>query len=191
MKHLILLSCFIFLCSLRLFGQDSLKLKTNPIIFADFEFTPLVVGQNNLQLNGSLNCQVKRSLFTLRFLGLGNYDEVINTQYTPEIKNTLYEVGLLYGLRFIHEYHSLSFSAGLSSNHWIHNVIYQGQYQQTDSWYAGLPFEADYIWFKTKTRKNKPTGYGGSIGLKLSGTVSEHSFVSFGVVFGFGFLRHS
>jgi hypothetical protein len=187
MKYLILLSGFIFLCLFRAFGQDSLK--TNPIIFADFEFTPLVAGQNNLQLNGSLNYQVKKSLFTLRFLGLGNYDEVANSQYVPEVKNTLYEMGLLYGLRFINGGHSISFSGGLSFNHWIHNVTYEGKLQRTDSRYAGLPFEADYVWFKAKKRKISSTGYGGSIGLKLSGNVSEHSFVSFGVVFGLGFFR--
>jgi hypothetical protein len=196
MKQLILLPCFILLFSLSVFGQDSLE--TNPIIYADFEIAPLVAGLNNIQVSTSLNYQVKNNLFTVRLLGLGNFDEVYYNPDYPNIRNTLYEPGLLYGKRYISRGHSLSFSAGIAAVHWVHTVIYKGQYTSTDNWYAGLPFEVNYIWFRAKKRRSriygifpygKPTGFGPGIGLKLSGDVSEHSFASFGVVFGLGWYR--
>ena len=196
MKRFILFLLLIFLFSLNVFSQESLK--TNSIIYVDFELTPTVIGLNNMQINSSLNYQVKNSLFTFRLLGLGNFDESFNTEIVPDIRNTLYETGFLYGSRYISGRHSFSFSAGIAADHWVHNVTFQGQYQRTESWYPGLPFEVNYIWFRAKKRKSriygiipygKPTGFGGSIGFKVSGTMSAHSFMSFGVVFGLGWHR--
>jgi hypothetical protein len=197
MKYTITLASLLLLASFSLFAQDSLK--TNPIIYADFELTPLVAGQDNIQVNFSVNYQLKNSLLTFRFLGLGNFDERFNTAVVPAIENNLFDPGLLYGYRAIRGGHSFSVSGGLSLDHWVHNVTFQDQHTRTDSWYMGVPFELNYIWFRAKKRRTriyglipvgKPGGYGASIGFKVAGDVSQRSFISFGVVFGMGYYKH-
>lgn len=196
MKYPVTLTAFILLCSFSLLAQDSLK--TNRIIFTDFDFSPFVSDQNYVQASASLNYQVKNGLFTLRFLGLGPFGVRFNTDFVPAIKNTLYEQGLLYGFRTISGGHSFSASGGLSYDHWVHNVTFRDQDTRTDSWYVGLPFEVNYTWFRAKKRRTriygifpvgKPTGLGASIGFKLAGEVSQHGFISFGFVFGMGYYK--
>jgi hypothetical protein len=197
MKCCVFFFVFVFLSSPLLFGQDSLK--TNPIIYGDFGITPVVLGQNNIQINSSINYQIKSSLFTARITGLGNFDEMVYTLLVPETRHNLFEPALLYGLRNITRGHSFSISAGISADNWITTFTYKDQYHRASAWYPGLPFEVNYIWFRAKKRKTrlydifpvgKPTGFGGSIGFKLSGAVSQHSYASFGITFGLGYHRH-
>jgi hypothetical protein len=186
--------------ALRGFGQDSLK-KTNPVIYFGTSFS-LPLTQSGVQLNLDLNYQVRSSLYTLRFVGAGYFDvgtvALSPINYFPTIsgKGGLEEYGVLYGRRFIHGGHAFSFSAGASFNDRTGYVAgINNQPQHYESYYVGLPFEMNVLWFKPVKRRyrvyrifpvGKPTAFGDSFGFKLAGNVSEHSYISLGIVFGMG-----
>jgi len=200
MKQLITLPGFIFLFSLSLFGQDSLK-KTNPIIFGDIGFGIPVSGIDGIQFNSSLNYQYKKSLFTLRIVAVQSFTvaaaELTPITFFPYFKDAghLTEESILYGWRFAQDGHSYSISAGISDNdrvivYYTNKIKHQLEYR-----YAGLPFEMNVLWFKARKQKyhlyylipvGKPTAFGHSFGFKLSGNISQHSYMSLGMVFGLG-----
>lgn len=191
------------LFALNSFGQDSLK-KTNPIIFLGYALS-LPRNQSGIQGNVDLNYQVKRSLYTVRFVGAAYFDigtvAISPVNYFPTISNKggLEEYGVLYGRRFITDGHSFSFSAGLSFNDRTgFEAGPNNQPRPYESYYAGLPFEVTWLTFKAKKRKyhiygiipvGKPTGLGHTVGLKLSGNVSQHSYLSLGIVMGIGYHK--
>jgi len=188
--------------SLNGFSQDSLK-KTNPIIFFESCFS-MPLTQFGVQANLALNYQVKRNLYTLRFVGAAYFDvgavALTPFNYLPRISDRggLEEYGALYGRRIIKAGHSFSFSAGLSFNDRTgFKAGPDNQPQHYESYYIGLPFEATWLAFKAKKRKyhiygipvGKPTGYGDSFGFKISGNVSQHSYVALGLVLGMGYHK--
>ncbi|GAA4319670.1 hypothetical protein GCM10023149_18520 [Mucilaginibacter gynuensis] len=115
-------------------------------------------------------------------------------------KNILAEIGLLYGKRLIKDGHAISFSAGVSYNHaQLGSLQADDLYNTQYSNYPGLPFEFNISWFKSHKKKYKiywlipvgrPTGFGGSLGFKLSGNVSKYSYVALGMVIGMGYHKH-
>jgi len=188
------------LYTLNCFSQDSLK-KPNPIIYFE-SCLSLPLNQSGVQLNLDLNYQVRSSLYTLRFVGAGYFDvgtvALSPVNYFPTIsgKGGLEEYGILYGRRSVKAGHSFSISAGLSFNDRTGYVAgINNQQQHYESFYIGLPFEMNVLWFKPVKRRykvygifpvGKPTAFGNSFGFKLSGNISEHSYFSLGIVFGMG-----
>lgn len=66
------------------------------------------------------------------------------------------------------------------------------------TYYAGVPFEANIHWFKARKERFRiygliplghPMGFGGSIGLKVFGSVSKNSYIGFGLMYGLGWHR--
>jgi len=204
MKHLLLLPCFIFLFSLAAFGQDSLKLKTNPIVYGDIGFSIPLTGIGGFQFNSSLNYQYKQSLFTLRVAAIQSLT-VATAEFSPftifpyfKDSGHLTEWSVLYGWRMVDGNHAFSISAGASYND--REIVYypNRNRQQLEYQYPGLPFEMNVLWFKAHKQKyhiyslipvGRPTGFGNSFGFKLSGNVSRYSYASLGIVFGLGYHR--
>ena len=204
MKHLFLLPCFIFLFSLSVFGQDSLKLKTNPIIYGDMGFSIPITGIGGIQFNSSLNYQRNKSLFTLRVVAVQSFTvatvELSPFTVFPYFKDSghLTEWSALYGWRLVDEDEAFSISAGVSYNDRVIVYYSNNNRQQLESRYPGLPFEINVLWFKGRKKKyhiyylipvGRPTGFGHSFGFKLSGNVSQHSYLSFGAVLGLGYHK--
>jgi|SRR6185503_526069 len=196
MTHTYLFAVFIFLSAFRLFGQDSVK--TNPIIYADMDFSPSTSVADGLLFAADFNYQAGNNLFTLKATGIGHMDKVIYSQDFDE--NDIYgEVAALYGRRWILGGHSFSFSAGLAVEGQTVDYSYRGCIvTQTHTNYIGFPFEAKVLWFRPRKRRSriygiipygKPTGFGGGAGLNVAGNVSAHSFISFGLVFGVGYFK--
>jgi hypothetical protein len=203
MKHFLLFSAALFLFLLNGYGQDSLK--RNPIIYGELGGGFAIGGIGGLEGNFNLNYQVKKSLFTLRILGVADLAvspvETSPFTYLPGLENTgsLTEYGALYGWRFIDGGHSFSFSAGasLTDRTFIYRMS-NHQKVQIESKFIGLPFEANVLWFKSHKSRyrlyhiipiGKPTGFGSSIGFKLAGNVSQHSYLTLGLVLGLGYHK--
>lgn len=180
--------------------------KTNPIIFADFGYGigNDMTGKAGLLLYGSLNYEKNKNLITARYsqlieLGL----DIIPVAYIvfPLITNdvTAKEIALMYGRRYTSNKFSFSFSGGISTN--IYDQILKGEegnyYKQTTN-YIGLPLEFSIKWFKSEKRPytiyglvpvGKPTALGNSIGFKLIGNISRHSYIGLGLDFGIGYHK--
>ena len=194
MKHLFLLTGFIFLSFLIVNAQDTVK--TNPIIYADAGLGIAAGDNSGILLNLGINYQVKKSLLTIRANAIGdNFPEKI-VGPGPRRFSDLYEIGGLYGRRFIKNGHSLSFSAGLAFDDRPVAISTAGQVQQKfENRYPAVPFEINMLWFRRNMqynplhrilKVNETWGYGGSIGVRLSGNVSRYSYVAIGVVAGLG-----
>lgn len=209
MKYLLMLFCAICIGTFQVLGQGTVKaipvVKTNPIIFGEGYVGFAVAGVSGLQGGFSLNYQIKKSFVTLRATEI---DDVKLTVLAPIIpipilvdQGNLHEYAALYGLRSIKEGHSISFSLGISQNTRTvkyndsnNNFVYQAK-----SSYVGMPFEFNIKWFK-KSKEcyriyyvfpvGKPTGFGQSFGLKLSGNLSKNSYLAFGLVAGLGYHKH-
>ncbi|TMM29869.1 hypothetical protein FDT66_08325 [Polaribacter aestuariivivens] len=177
---------------------DSLKVKTNPIIFTD-----LNVGYANGALKGisggiSLNYQAKDNLFKFRFFRVEDIEKIefflifpINSIYT-----TLDEYAFLYGKRYIDDGFSYHFSGGISYNkekyHNNGNVTTKGSF-------IGFPLEIGVGWFKSKKERfrvfyglipvGKPTGFGRSFGIKLYANIAKKSYVGLGLSVGLGWHK--
>jgi hypothetical protein len=171
--------------------RDSIRKATqkpessHPALYVDFGFGG-AVGINGLQGNYSLNYQIDRSLFTVRGLGIETF-RVKSTELTPisyfifpETSGSLSQYAFLYGWRFTKYKQGFSFSAGISTNDRLINYI-GSKSVHIETYYTGVPFEANYQWFTDR--------FGVSFGLKLSGDISQHSFVGFGVDMGLGFHK--
>jgi len=196
MKRTCLFAVFIFLSASRLFGQDSAK--TNPIIYADLGFSAFVSVNDGLLLSSDFNYQAGNNLFTLKVTGIGHMD-IIYSDAGSDVSHIYGEAALLYGRRWIRAGHSLNLSAGLALEG---RTVYYSQLEsttiQTHTNYIGFPFEAQVLWFKSRKRRSriyglipygKPTGFGNSVGINITGNISAHSFISFGLVFGLGYFK--
>ncbi|WP_419803559.1 hypothetical protein [Mucilaginibacter sp.] len=202
MKQLLIILCVVRFSVKPIFAQDSVK--TNPIIFAELYFGGAVAGLTGLETGGSLNYQFKNSLLTFRASNLSNLDINILAPIIPipiiTNRNYTNELDLLYGLRHIKSGYSVSFSVGVSYNYHVEKT-YDNSYNLTkksDS-YAGLPFELNFKLFKKNKSRyrvyyvfpvGKPTGFGRSFGLKISGNASKYSYVAIGLVLGLGYHKH-
>ncbi|MDF2432011.1 MAG: hypothetical protein JWP44_1642 [Mucilaginibacter sp.] len=140
------------------FSQDTLK--TNQVIYWDAGFGVPLTGADGIQLNTSLNYQVKKNLFTLRLIEIESYKSATKplSPYTlwPGFTNSgnMTEVDFLYGLRMVSRGHSFSLSAGLSFNDKTTNYTDDhDQKQYTESRYPGIPFEINVLWFKSSKQR--------------------------------------
>jgi len=198
MRFRLFLTGLTLIYAINSFGQDPLK-KMNPVIFFESSFS-MPLTQLGVQANLDLNYQVKANLYTLRFVGAAYFDvgtvALTPFNYFPKISNKggLEEYGALYGRRIIKAGHSFNFSAGLSFNDRTgFKAGPDNQPQPYESYYIGLPFEATWSTFKAKKGRyypfRKSTAYGDSFGFKISGNVSQHSYVALGVVWGMGYHK--
>lgn len=196
-----LLSFAALLCwSLRTAAQE--QPATNPIVFAD-----MLLGHSGGAAGGftggaSLRYQKAKSLFTFRYTGTVRLHAKVASPLLPiplfEQRSSLDEVGLLYGRRFIRSGRAVDFSLGISHST-RRKRINTGAGPQTQTTAApGLPFEAGIHWFKARKERlrlyglfpvGRPTGLGGSIGFRLTGHLSQNSFVGLGVLVGLGFHK--
>ncbi|MES2060751.1 MAG: hypothetical protein V4456_02445 [Bacteroidota bacterium] len=212
MKLLLTTITFLLAAALRCTAQDTALItqpaavKTNPIIYGDVGFGFGIAGAKGPQITTSLNHQFKRNLFTFRFVAIADLDlNVISIGpfvALPGIKDNgnLQEYALLYGQRFVTNGHAFSVSLGASANTRVFKFTdSNNQKQRIAEHYIGLPFELNIMWFKTAKRRfriyhiipvGKPTGFGGSIGFKFSGNISQHSYAALGLVYGLGYHKH-
>jgi hypothetical protein len=185
-------------------AQGIIQANTNPIIYYTFQVGGNIAGEKGLLLGNDLNYQFNHHLFTLKGLFILNADLGVVNPLVPipavHTRNTIFEASALYGQRFIKGGRAFNFSIGPSIN--IRNGRYRNERDQTYSimnYYPGLSFDAGVMWFKSAKRRfrvyhiipvGKPTGFGGSIGFKLSGNVSKYSFAALGVVYGLGYHKN-
>lgn len=169
----------------------------NPILYAEFYFGGALGYINGIILGGELNSQLNKTLFTLRYSGVVD----VERQYflgIPFLAETgsIDEFSLLLGQRYIQEGYSTSFSLGPSYNITeIYNAE-TGNMDRTDSF--GLSLEANIKLFKNEKEKyrilyiipvGEPTGFGRSIGLKLSGNISKTSYLGLSIISGLGWHK--
>ncbi len=200
MKRAILLITFVAFSVFKTFGQDSTQTKkTNPIIYAEFLFGYARTDVDNFEFGSAVNYQSKKSLFTARATANIPASDIL---FNP---NSYVEYAVLYGRRFIHSGHSLSYSAGISWNkkdfysEGINYGYHSNYHFDKKEIFLGLPFEFNVQWFDAKKEKyrvlgifpvGKPFAFGGGGGFKIQGNVSKHSYVALGLVLGFGFYKH-
>ncbi|RYY07904.1 MAG: hypothetical protein EOP43_01810 [Sphingobacteriaceae bacterium] len=203
MNRLLLMFCIITVFIKSVYAQDTVK--TNPIIFGEGFIGGPIAGLSGIYIGLNANYQLKNNLFSFRISTIPDFDSRIISPFIPFpyfIDNGhADEYSLLYGLRSIKNNHSFSFSVGASYNYRLINT-YDDQDQlltQNKYNYAGLPFELNVKWFKNNKSRyriyyffpvGKPTGFGRSFGLKLSGNISKYSYVAFGLVGGLGYHKH-
>jgi len=199
MKKLICL-CIGFACHFMSMAQQ----QSNPIIYVDGIFGYAGGHAKGWTVGGSFNIQNKKDLFSFRVLSVNEIDTDNLASIAiilPLIfeSNTSDEYAILYGRRFLFNDHSLSFSLGASTTHRQYKIKLDDKKLNLVDDYIGIPFEVTMRWFKpTKTRYRavyglvpvgKPTGFGRSFAFKLFGSISERSFIGFGISVGFGFHK--
>ena len=164
---------------------DTIK-KSNPILYLDLA---IGFGRTNKVATFagiSLNYQVGKNLFTARFTEAAAIDGFF---FIFPITNTVItDRGLLYGLRFIDDGESYSFSAGISR---VNKSEYVNSTTQVESSFFGVPFELNYTYFnKNRARyrilyglipNGRPTAFGRSIGFKFYGTISKSPVFGIGI----------
>ncbi len=140
-------------------AQDSLKTimpKTNPIVF--FEGSGGYSGGKSDGWTGilSLNYQYKKNLFTARYLGLVDYHIDPDQGFVIFFPNyrkaeTIDELSLLYGRRYIYGNKSISFSVGIGSVRQRKAINpEESDYIWEENRSLGVPFEFNIKWFKRR-----------------------------------------
>ncbi len=207
MKYIALL--LVFVCKLSVAQSDSIAVinpsdttkKSKfipPLIFGD-----VIIGKSFGFMNGgSLNYQIKKSLITLRFVGVYDMRSEPGPKFFPVpyiyTKESREEAAILFGRRLIRTGTSMSFSIGLSSNQ-LRLFDRESGITERSPYYLGFPFEASMIVFnKIKRRYRiiyglipilKPTALSRSIGLKIIGNISKQSYVGLGLNIGVGYHK--
>lgn len=184
---------------------DSIKVKSNPIIFGDF-----MIGGAGGEANGfafvfDLNYQINKDLITLRSTYLLAENKDVNILEALLIiplfigGDSVNEFSLLYGKRFIFDGSALSISAGVSTNLIkFKETINDERIAQRNS-YIGIPFEVNFNFFKKEKKRyraiyglipvGKPTSFGRSIGLKVFGNFGEYNYFGIGLNSGLGWHK--
>lgn len=181
----------VFIASISFTAKSQVAAKANPVIYIQAFYGPAWDNFDYL-LGAAVSHQVKRHLFTTRYVYA-----LEQREYPPSDldETTLHEVSLLYGWRFIDKGMSYSLSLGGSYN-W-HATSSRRRYQTTtkSSRCLGVPFEANALLFKARRKPfrvlglipvGKPTGFGRSIGVKVAGNFSKHSYAGVGLSYGLG-----
>ena len=195
---------FFFLCfsAITLFAQ-----KTNPIIYGELGlgYAQDFSNKGGLINFGEVNYEQNKNLFSARYSEIYefNLEAAVIAPFIvfPIIATEVdyNEIALLYGRRFTESNFSYSFSAGISTNQYIQKIKNENnEWIKDQSNFIGVPFELNIKWFKSAKSPytiygiipvGKPTGIGNSIGFKLLGNISKHSYAAIGVVFGIGYHK--
>lgn len=180
--------------------------KKNPIIYAEMFGGGIVMNQAGLGGGFELNYQYKKNLFSFRYTNVVGYieEEYKRAFLFPRVyvaEDNL-EYAFLYGRRWMNHHRSFSISTGISCNNMdIRRRIYvetnneEGQtykytYNSNYETFYGVPFEANFKWFYPK--KKSRLIYNAlipSIGLKVFGNISKHTYAGVGLSIGFGLSR--
>jgi len=189
-------------CHVMCFSQQ----KSNPTIYVEGILGYASGDSKGWTIGGSFNVQSKKDLFSFRILSVNEINpendglEVLAIIF-PFLftKNTVEEYAVLYGKRYIFDNKSLSLSIGASSVHREYKIRRDTNRLHLEENYFGMPFEVNILWFKSTKQRyravyglvpiGKPTGFGRSIGFKLYGNISKHSFIGLGMTFGLGFYK--
>lgn len=180
--------------------------KINPIIFADIGegIGNDMTAKGGFQFYTSLNYEKNKNLITARYSQLFEFGfDVVPIGFLafPVVTSdvTSKEVALLYGRRYTNNGFSYSFSAGISTNIYEETLKDDaGKRYKVTSNYVGLPLEFSIKWFKREKSPyriyglipvGKPTALGNSIGFKLIGNISQHSYVGLGLDYGIGYHK--
>lgn len=189
----------LFAISNSIFGQqteDTEIQKSNPIIYVEGFAGGALVPNIALAAGAELNFQYKKSLFSFRYTEVQGYKKnetipffPVPTYYTSTYIN---EYALLYGLRWVKEKSSFSFSAGISySNYKAIDRDEDYNYTNTYNTYGGVPFELNWKWFGADKRSRPlwniliPSG-----GVKVFGNISKGGFIGVGGTIGLGLNKH-
>ncbi len=210
MKNFTIICICILVGILKCFAQDvekptdSIRKKTNPIVFIEG-----FVGYSNGATRGwtgggSINYQYQNNLFTIRSL---NFEErrydgklLFIPFYTTVAKVDDY--ALMYGRRSIDDDSSFSYSAGISLVQYstldeIKST--QNNLRYFEQNFIGFPIECNIKWFNSKKERyriygiipvGKPTALANSIGFKAFATISKKSFVGIALTFGIGYHKN-
>ncbi|MDT0647527.1 hypothetical protein RM545_12580 [Zunongwangia sp. F260] len=187
------------------YSQDTIK-KTNPVLFGE-----IILGYGGsfgefggFAYGGSGNIQYEKHFFTIRHIENPQFQYgavAIGLIGIPivksKFKNT--ELALLYGRRYVKNGRSLSFSGGISKNEF--EAKFRDENDQSLKVVAdhyGFAYELNVKWFKAKKKPyriyaiipvTKPTSFGRSFGFKLTGNISEHSYLGVAMTYGFGWHK--
>lgn len=187
-------------------AQDSPQVsKSNPILFFDLMGG---FGGGGLVGGASLNFQVLRHLFTLRYSGTTDLDPLRVSLAAPgpapdpaeiEVDERNSEFALLYGWRFVRDGRALSFSGGVSAGRHLEKLNYYDGFDIRNwSNTTGFAWEASIKWFKKEKRPyhvylvvpvGNPVSFGHSFGFKLVGNVSKHTYAGIGITYGWGWHK--
>lgn len=187
MKKIQLLLFACFTCG-QVCAQEPMPEKPNPVLYVE-GFAGGFLGKVFLW-GFEPNYQFKNHLISFR------YSEIAKVRWEEKptlfslviIEETMYEYSFLYGRRYIKKAgYSLSISTGISYNR---HIDYS---EKTDVHYAGLPFEVNIKWFKSRKKIFYKAGqafrspaFGAGAGFKLTGNLSKESYVGVGLVFSLG-----
>lgn len=176
-----------------------------PIIFGELIFggAGRINGNAGFLFGAEINYQHRKSLFSIRHSENPQWetDVFLLTPVTAfpilREKNHNRETGLLYGRRWIYDGSSFSFSGGISINTFTSNLTDENDARyRIEENYFGFPFEVNFKWFKSEKSPyrifyglipvGEPTAFGNSFGFKLTGNISQNSYIGLGLVFGLG-----
>ncbi len=199
MKKILLL---LLLFSIVSFSQEKNTTSNNPIIYADMTLGFSLM--NTYSGIGTINYQTKNNLFTYRFSELYHITAKDKKWlivfpfliFSSALKSR--EHAFLYGKRYENNDFSYSFSGGLSYTRYTDNPSLLNPTSLKNSFF-GFPFEVNVKWFKSEKKRfriyslipvGKPTGLGGSFGIKLFGNISKKSYIGIGLTFGLGYYKN-
>lgn len=174
----------------------------NPVVFADVSAGHAWGRAGGFAGGASASFQWGRHLLTGRFTGTTKIDAAILSPFVPipvfTQRQSMEEVAALYGWRFVQRSQAWSVALGLSHATLRRNHKAGTAFITVKQFYFGLPVEANIKWFKAKKERfriyglfpvGRPTGFGGSFGVKLSGSISANSFAALTLSFGAGFHK--
>ncbi len=201
----ITINLFLLLIGFTCIGENAFSQKINeknPIIYLEETSGGGFGSAGGFGFGLGVNYQVNQHLFTARYIATARLRVGVAAPIVPipilKVKNTLEEAAILYGVRFVEGGEAYSFSLGASYNDYYQYYARAGNVDEKNDTYFGVPFEANMKWFKGKKERfriyglipvGKPTALGGSIGFKLFGNVSRHSYAGIGLSLGIGYHK--
>jgi hypothetical protein len=192
------------------FGQnetDSLSIKSNPIIYADFLFGGSNSGNqvNGLTFGFGINYQINKDLLTFRTTHIAEKNKEAGLAAILIIPmfvggDSMNEFALMYGKRFIFNSSALSISVGASTNLMKYTQIINDESLKFRESYFAVPFELNFHLFKGEKRRfrvlyglipiGNPTSFGRSFGIKFFGSIGKFNYFGLGMNFGFGWHKN-
>ncbi len=179
--------------------QDSLKVKTNTIVFIDLNVRYSFGVTNGLSGGLSLNYQVKKNLLKFRFFEtsrIENVDVIFGIIPTNIDQKLTREYSLLYGKRFIKNDLAYHFAGGISYSNYKKT---KQDVVVTEYNFVGFPLEFGIHWFHSKKERyrvlfglipvGKPTSFGRAQGLKLYVNLAKRSYIGLGITIGLGWHK--
>jgi hypothetical protein len=198
MWNKIILCCFLLIMNFSFVAsqekQDSLRVKTNSILFAGINLGYANGGLKGIHVSFDINYQFKSSLFTLKYAAITGIKAGIFF-LTPfrQLNSSTEEVSLLYGKRYVVNGFSYHFSGGISYAN-TKGAIFDKTYN-----YFGFPIEIGANWFQSKKKRlsilyglipfGKPMGLGNSFGFKLHANIARKSYIGISCNFGLGWHK--